>query len=853
MNGDDHPAGRPAFGEATEVAPAARASPTTIGPYRLLQKLGEGGMGEVWEAEQTEPVWRRVAVKIIKLGMDTREVVTRFEAERQALAMMDHPSIARVFDAGATESGRPYFAMELVSGVPITDYCDRHRLGTRDRLKLFMQVCEGVQHAHQKGIIHRDLKPSNVMVTLQDGRPVPKIIDFGVAKATAHQLTDKTLFTQLGVLIGTPEYMSPEQAELTGLDIDTRSDIYSLGMMLYQLLAGLLPFDPQELRRAALAEIQRRIREEEPPKPSTRLARLDPETATRLAASRGGEAKALVRRLEGDLDWIVMKALDKDRTRRYETASAFAMDVARHLADEPVRARPPSAAYRARKFVRRHTVGVAAAAVVVLALLLGIAGTTAGLLRARRAEAEARREAETARQVSDFLVGLFRVSDPGEARGNTVTAREILDKGARQIERELAEEPAVRARLMQTMGEVYDALGLYREAAPLLERALATREQALGAGAPEVGETLTELGSVYRLQGRYEEAEAVLRRALGPRERAAETAPLPLAATLEAMARLEYARGRFDEAEELFRRALAIEERVLGPADPGLAGALSDLAKLQYERGKYDEAERLHKRTLDLFERSLGADHPQVAASLQKLADVYRTQGKNGEAERLYERSLAIREKALGPDHPDLAVGLNNLASLYTQEGRSADARRLYERALAIWERTFGPDHPNVAASLHNLGNLYLTEGRDSEAESLYERSLAIKEKVMGPEDPSVALSLQTLAYVSTRRGKYSEAEDLLRRALSIQERKLAPENLYFAYTFHYLANVYRGQGRLAEADGLYRRAIAQWEGAAEPGGEDWATILRDYATLLRRDGRGAEAAALDARLVRGR
>jgi non-specific serine/threonine protein kinase/serine/threonine-protein kinase len=358
---------------ASSPAHDASGEERRIGPYRLLEKLGEGGMGEVWLAEQTEPVRRRVALKVIKRGMDTEQVVARFSAERQALALMDHPAVAKVFEAGSTPQGRPYFVMEHVRGVPITEHCDRHKLGTRERLALFVQVCEGVQHAHQKAILHRDLKPSNVLVTEQDGRRQPKIIDFGVAKATTQRLTERTVYTELGVLIGTPEYMSPEQAEMTGEDVDTRTDVYSLGVMLYELLVGALPFESRDLRESGYEEMRRKIREQEPRKPSARVTTLSAEHAVESAGRRQTNVPGLVRQLRGDLDWIVMKALEKDRARRYGSPAELAADVERHLGNQPVLAGRPSAAYRARKFVRRHRLGVGVAATGVL-VLAGFAG-----------------------------------------------------------------------------------------------------------------------------------------------------------------------------------------------------------------------------------------------------------------------------------------------------------------------------------------------------------------------------------------------------------------------------------------------------------------------------------------------
>ena len=401
-----------------------------IGRYRLLQKIGEGGFGAVYMAEQQEPVRRRVALKIVKLGMDTKQVIARFEAERQALALMDHPNIAKVFDAGATETGRPFFVMELVRGIKITDYCDQNNLTTAERLALFKQICHAIQHAHQKGIIHRDLKPSNILVTLHDGTPVPKVIDFGVAKATQQQLTDKTLFTAFEQVIGTPAYMSPEQAELSGLDIDTRSDIYSLGVLLYELLTGRPPFDPKELMRAGLNEMRRIIREKEPPRPSTRLSTLDDADLTQVARHRHAEAPKLISLIRGDLDWIVMKALEKDRTRRYETANGLAHDIQRHLDNEPVNARPPSRTYRLQKMVRRNKLAVSAVAAVAAALIVGLGVSTWSFVRERHARQRAvaaEREQSRLRQEAE------------KARGEEAAQRQKVQEKSQQLAETLSQ------------------------------------------------------------------------------------------------------------------------------------------------------------------------------------------------------------------------------------------------------------------------------------------------------------------------------------------------------------------------------------------------------------------------------
>jgi len=501
---------RPGDGTTTslEVDPGGEIVGQKIGRYKILERVGEGGCGVVYVAEQTEPVRRRVALKVIKLGMDTKQVVARFEAERQALAMMDHPNIAKVLDAGSTDTGRPYFIMELVRGIKITDYCDQANLPTKDRLDLFIQVCQAIQHAHQKGIIHRDIKPSNILVTLNDGVPVPKVIDFGIAKATEGRLTEATVYTQLHQFIGTPAYMSPEQAEMSSLDIDTRSDIYSLGVLLYELLAGRTPFDSQELMSLGIDAMRKAIREKEPVRPSTRLATLQRDELTTTAKRRAVEAPRLIHQLKGDLDWIVMKCLEKDRTRRYETANGLAADLKRHLNDEPVVARPPSKLYEFQRTVRRHKVGFAAAAAIILALSGGVVVSAWQAVRARQAEKLAKerlaevgkeRDAkELARQdaeaVSKFLSEVFQSPDPARD-GRTITVAETLDKAAKKLESDLAAQPGRRARLQATLGSTYDALGLYRQAIPLQEKA---RDYYLSNSGREHPDTLTAMNNLSR-------------------------------------------------------------------------------------------------------------------------------------------------------------------------------------------------------------------------------------------------------------------------------------------------------------------------------------------------------------------
>jgi len=727
-------------------------------------------MGVVYLAEQVEPVRRRVALKIIKLGMDTRQVVARFETERQALAVMDHPNIARVFDAGATETGRPYFVMELARGIPITDYCDRHKLSAQERLKLFIGVCQAVQHAHQKGVIHRDLKPSNILVVVQDDRPVPKIIDFGIAKATDHRLAQRTLFTERGQLIGTPEYMSPEQAEMSGLDVDTRTDIYSLGVILYELLAGALPFDAGELRSAGFGEIQRIIRETEPPKASTRLSTLK-ETKAEIAEKRGTDAGSLVKLLRGDLDWITMKAMAKDRTHRYSSASELAAEIERYMRHEPVTAGPPSALYRIRKYVRRHKLGVAAAAVVLLAVLVGTAGTTIGFLRAVRAEKKAVEEAATATRVSDFLVDLFNVSDPSEAKGNTITAREILERGAKKVEKELAGQPAIQARLMDTMGQVFQSLGLFDQALPLMESALQLRRLNLGNDHPDTGLSLEHTGLVL------------------------------------------IARGDYAAAEPLLQEAIEVRRRLLGNDHADVARSLAGLGELNYMKGDLEQAERFFRESLDIRRTALGSEHVETSNSLNDLAMTLKAKGSYEEAEPMYRESLAIRQKLFGEDHPAIAQSLNNLGMFLYQmflnkKNDGSEAEQLFRQALEMNRRMLGNDHPEVSTNLNNLALLLREKGDYDQAIVLFREVIEIDRKNLGDEHPYIANAMRNLAAALVRKGDYTMAEELFRRAIEIQRKTFAEDSWNIATTKLLLGACYNEAKRFREAEPLLLEAF---------------------------------------------
>jgi serine/threonine protein kinase/tetratricopeptide (TPR) repeat protein len=731
------------------------ATPERIGPYRVLQVLGEGGMGTVYEAEQAEPVRRRVALKVIKAGLNSRQVVGRFEAERQALAVMDHPNIARVLDAGTTRGGRPYFVMELVRGVPLTEYCDTRLLSTRDRLDLFVQVCRAVQHAHLKGVIHRDLKPSNILVTLHDDRPVPKVIDFGIAKAMGWRLADRTIVTHAGQLMGTPAYMSPEQAGVAGLDVDSRSDVYSLGVMLYELLVGAQPFDLGSVVEAAVEHV---IRDKEPPLPSSRLTTLPGDDQQYIVDHRQSDVRSLKRQLKGDLDWVVMKAIEKDRRRRYDTANGLANDLERYLANETVAARPPSAGYRVRKFARRHRAGLAAATVAILALASGATAATVGLVRARTAEANAARDAETAQQVSAFMIEMFEVSDPGEARGNAVTAREILDQGARRIETELADQPAVKARLMHTMGEVYRKLGLYDEASQLFEQALEARRDLYPSGDPGLAQSINDLGEIRHLQGRYDQAEALYREAIEMRRRLLGESHLDLALSVNDLGLLHYERGELEESEALFREALAMRRALLPKEDEEVASSLNNLGGLLIAQGELAEAEEHLREAHRILQAEVGGDHPTATSALNNLGHVLFRQGKTAEAGEIMDEVLAIRRKVFGNEHPSVATSLNNLATVVNEQGDYERAEGLYREALAITRAVGGPEHPNAARASKNLASCLTRLGRYEEAESLFLDALAVFTEKLGDDHRLVASTRGQLAGLYEAWGRPDQA-----------------------------------------------------------------------------------------------
>ena len=736
-----------------------------IGAYRLLRKLGEGGMGQVWLAEQTTPVTRQVAVKIIKAGRYDASALKRFELERQSLAIMNHPAIAKVFDAASTAEGQPYFVMEYVPGLPITTYCDQKRLTTRERLELFIRVCEGVQHAHQKAIMHRDLRPSNILVADVDGHPLPRIIDFGIAKATTPQSPDQTAFTQLGGMLGTPGYISPEQADPAILDVDTRTDVYSLGVILYELLTSALPFDSRHWHRQPFHEVLRRLREDDPPLPSTKVSS-DQKTSTSTAANRNTEPRQLVSQLRGDLDWITMKALEKDRARRYDSCSALGADVRRYLENRPVLATPPSFTYRAGKFVRRNRTAVLAASAVVLMLFALAITMTVQTIRIAKERDRANREAAAAKSVSDFLAGLFKVSDPSEARGNTVTARQILDQGVRQIDSGLATQPEVQARLMETMGEVYWSLGLYREAAPLLDKAVATRTRLLGPDHPDTLASLYMTAKNLNDEGQYAEAEKRLRSVLATQRRVLGPQHLDTVKSMIAIAGVIYEQGRYQEAEKMQRDLLDLQRHLPVRDLQREAMTMNNLATNLNAQNRFADSEQLFAETVELERRVFGSDNPVTLQSMSNMVRALISAAKFADAETLARQTLDLQLRVLGPEHEDTQWTIHNLAVILRATGRREEAEKLFRETMAVRERTLGLDHPDTLGSMEELAVTLDELHRYPEAADLYRKTIDAQRRVLGPDHPVTASSNYNLACNAALSGRRDEALSVLRNAV---------------------------------------------------------------------------------------
>jgi eukaryotic-like serine/threonine-protein kinase len=835
----DAPLGETTFDSSQSGAALAKTRDrTSIGPYVLVRKLGEGGMGQVWLAEQTAPVKRQVALKLIKGGLYDSAVIQRFESERQSLAVMNHPAIAKVFDAGTTKDGQPYFVMEFVDGPPITRYCDNKKLKIRERLELFIKVCDGVRHAHQKAIIHRDLKPSNILVVEVDGKATPRIIDFGVAKAISPQAgAEQTQFTEMGALVGTRGFMSPEQADPNVLDVDTRTDVYSLGVVLYVLLTGMLPFDSDGGKKKPIDEMLRQLREEDPPSPSTKV-NTEKETATAAAERRGTDKKQLGKSLQGDLDWITMKAVERDRARRYGTPSELAADIERYLENRPVVARPASTSYRLKKYVQRHRIGVVTAfGAAVLLVLFAVTQS----LQLRRTT----RERDRANRITDFMTTMFKVSNPSEARGNTITAREVLDKASRDIDTGLTEDPELKARLMYTMGKVYLSLGLDSNALSLLERALDIQRHVLGSEHLETLESAASIGKALRYQGRYPEAEnlerqtlEIQRRLLGQRHPNTLTSISDLANTL-------FSEGRYPEAEKLQRETLQIRRDVLGPQHADTLSSMHELGITLTKEGHYADAEKLQREVFDVQRSVLGPDHPETLAAMNGLGNIMLLEVRIAEAEELYREEVTLRRRVQGPENSDTLVAMGNFANALSEGGHYVEAEKLQREAVDIDTRILGPEHPQTLMAMENLSFTLGNENRFADAESLQRQIIAIGRRVLGPEHSDVLETMNGLAGNLQREGRYAEAEKLERETLDTERRVLGPEGPETLESMYNLGDTLESEGHHTEAEKLQRETLSIVSRVFGPTHPNTLSVMTNLGETLEKEGQYGEAEKL--------
>ena len=821
-----------------DEAPMPRAG-ESVGRYRLLEEIGRGGMGSVFRAEEREPIRREVAIKFIKWGMDTAQVVARFEAERQALALMDHETIARVLDGGSTHAGRPYFVMEYVRGVPITTFCDRDRLSTEERLGLFMRVCDGVQHAHQKGVIHRDLKPSNVMVSHRDSgdgtgpgeRGVPKIIDFGVAKATGGQLSASTFFTRIGQPVGTPAYMSPEQAR-GDVDIDTRTDVYALGALLYELLVGVAPLADDPKTPKSQEELFSLIEDGEMRRPSHRIKTGD-ESSESSARARRTDARHLQGRIEGDLDWIVLKALARERAQRYASASELRADIERHLSDQPVLAGPPSVGYRLTKFARRHRAAVGAGLVAGVAVALGLVGLIFGLVRAQTAEARTAREARKTAAINEFLQDVLSSPDPYEGTGTDTTVLQALQAAEDRIPARFADQPDVLAAVDQTLGTTYARLGDYQRARPLLQQALEKRRAMHSRPHPELAESLLRAGWLHRTLNETEQAEAYLIearetwQALGDDE----ATLVGLADTLDQIGWLRADQSRFAESTAAFGQALDVRRRVFEPPSDRLASSWHNMASAHSNEGNTDQAIAAFEEALDQRQRVLGPDHLAVAETLGSLARLQVTLGDPEKALEYETEAMRIRREQLPEGHPEIIDGLNTLASIQMRSGNTDLALQTYRELVPLNRIAYGDEHMNVGRALFNYASTLHSAGQQDEARRVMTEAHELNLRLFGPEHVLVGLSSKELGSIELAAGNAARAERLIRQGVRLLTANLGEDHWRSHSANSLLGSALARQRRFEEAESLLLRAQ---EGLLEQFGEQANQVRRARERLVR-------------------
>ncbi len=826
--------GEEAFTGTYQPAPPVEAEGTLIANrYKLRQQIGEGGMGTVWMADQTEPIKRKVAVKLIRVERNqSKTILARFEAERQAIALMEHPNIAKLLDAGTTGGGAPYFVMELVKGIPLNDFCDQHRLTISERLNLFMQICLAVQHAHQKGIIHRDLKPSNILVESHDGKPVPKIIDFGLAKATSSlQLTEQSLYTAFGSVMGTPAYMAPEQATFNAVDVDTRADVYALGVILYELLTGTTPITRESLKKAAIDEVLRLVREQEAPTPSSRLS--SSESTPSVAACRQIEPQKLGRFVKGDLDWIVMKALEKDRDRRYETANGFAADVMRYLTGEAVTAAPPSAAYRLKKLVRRNKGKVLAAGLVLAALIAGIIGTSIGLYEAMRQESlalnaaekerqakelaeERRKEAEInlayAKKGNELLGSVFNGLDPRVSYGTVAEFSEALKnnltKAVTELEGSAIGDPLAVAKMQNILGISIFRLGDANRAIELLEKSIAIQKARLGPNHPDTLVAMTNLAQCYGAAGRLNESLKLLEDVLSRKKATLGYEHPETVYGMDNLAQAYESAGRLDKALPLFEQAVEQAKSTLGHDHEHTLNGIQNLAVAYRKAGKFDKALPLLSEAVRKKKTTMGPDHYDTLDAMNSLAVCLDEVGKHQEAKRLIEETLLLQKSRLGADHPRTINTISNLAMNYVYAQQFDKAFPLLEESLRLRQAQFGHDHPTVLESKSNLAAAYIAAGSFEKALPILEETFRLQKAKLGQDHPNTLITMGHLAKAYESAGRLDEALPLLERALNLQKVKLGINHPDTLSSMANLAGVYQSAGRIDKARILLEESL---------------------------------------------
>lgn len=806
--------------------------------FSVVRLLGEGGGGSVLLAQQLVPIKRDVAIKVVKLGMDTKAVVRRFEAEQQALGLMDHPNIAKVFGAGVTRAGRPYFVMELVRGIRITDYCDQCRLSVPERLAVFAQVCHAIQHAHHKGIIHRDIKPSNVLVTLHDGVAVAKVIDFGIAKAIHGRLMEETLHTNAEHLVGTPAYISPEQLIAGISDVDTRADVYSLGVLLYELLAGCTPLDEAELGGNGHEVMRQRLLTEEPLTPSKRISALRKDESDRVCQGRQTDVSRMVRSLRGDLDWIVMRCLAKERTRRYQSANELVQDIDRFILKLPVLARPPSIGYVVSRFVRRHKLAVAASLFSLCAVLTGAALASYHAILAVEAQG-------VAHQVVNFLRDdLLSPASPELEPDRDIRMRTVLDRASAKVDTRFADQPLVEASVRRTLGHAYETLGDLEQASKHLKRSIVLREQLSDADDASLLETKSFLLDVLGQQSKYESAVALGTAVLEAQRQVVGPNHPDTLLTMVRLGRVYRLTAKYPDAEALHRQAYEAYRRQLGEDSQQTMEALHALAATQLYRGNYREAQLLLERVVVFSSSSLGSQHPDTMSARSNLAASYSYQGKFAEAEAIQRELLQISERILGAEHADTLVTLENLAYTYAEQGNPEAALLLQLRALATSKRVRGAEHPHTLLTMGNLAASYEDMGRFNEAVELRNEAISIERRILGDRHPSTLLSMNNLAFDYRVLGRLPEAESLLLQATQISPDVLGSQHPDTLGYLRSLAAVYQAQGRFADAAGILSDVVPTTKRVLGTSHRDTLDSSRELASvlLLQRKPREAEA-----------